>query len=110
MKYKYEKMKHKYSTHGKSLIPDFIGRSKRHKETLFKIKETLLTTGSVQLLSHVRLFGTPRTAARQASLSITKAQSLLKLMSIDSVMPSNHLISVIPFSSAFNLSHQVLFK
>ena len=33
MKCKYEKMKHKYSTHGKSLIPDFIGWSKRHKET-----------------------------------------------------------------------------
>ena len=40
----------------------------------------------------VRLFATPRTAARQASLSITNSQSLLKLMSIKSVMPSNHLI------------------
>ena len=47
---------------------------------------------SVQSLSHVRLFVTPRTAAHQASLSITKSQSLLKLMSITSVMPSNHLI------------------
>ena len=47
---------------------------------------------SVQLLSHVRLFATPWTAARQASLSITNSQSLLKLMSIESVMPSNHLI------------------
>ena len=46
----------------------------------------------VQLLSHVRLFGTPRTAARQASLSITNAWSLFKLRSIESVMPSNHLI------------------
>ena len=45
-----------------------------------------------QLLSHVRLFVTPWTAARQASLSITNSQSLLKLMSIESVMPSNHLI------------------
>ena len=45
---------------------------------------------SVQLLSHVRLFVTPWTAARQASLSIS--QSLLKLMSIESVMPSNCLI------------------
>ena len=44
------------------------------------------------LLSHVRLFATPRTAARQASLSFTISQSLLKLMSIESVMPSNHLI------------------
>ena len=44
------------------------------------------------LRSHVQLFVTPWTAARQASLSITNSQSLLKLMSIESVMPSNHLI------------------
>jgi len=48
--------------------------------------------GSVQSLSHVRLFAIPWTAACQASLSITNSQSLLKLMSIESVMPSNHLI------------------
>ena len=47
---------------------------------------------SVQSLSHVRLFVTPWIAACQASLSITNSQSLLKLMSIESVMPSNHLI------------------
>ena len=48
---------------------------------------------SVQLfLSHVQLFATPWTAACQASLSITNSQSFLKLMSIKSVMPSNHLI------------------
>ena len=47
---------------------------------------------SVQLLSRVRLFATPWTAAHQASLSITNSWSLLKLMSIESVMPSNHLI------------------
>ena len=47
---------------------------------------------SVQPLSHVQLFATPWTAARQASLSITNSWSLLKLMSIESVMPSNHLI------------------
>ena len=47
---------------------------------------------SVQLLSHVRFFATPWTAAHQASLSITNSQSLLKLMSIETVMPSNHLI------------------
>ena len=46
---------------------------------------------SVQSLSRVRLFATPWTAAHQASLSITNSRSLLKLMSIDSVMPSNHL-------------------
>ena len=47
---------------------------------------------SVQMLSPVQLFVTPWTAACQASLSITNSQSLLKLMSIKSVMPSNHLI------------------
>jgi len=51
---------------------------------------------SVQLLSHVRFFATPWTATRQASLSITKSWSLLKLMSIESVMPSNHLILCCP--------------
>ena len=47
---------------------------------------------SVQSLSRVRLFVTPWTAAHQASLSITIRQSLLKLISMESVMPSNHLI------------------
>ena len=47
---------------------------------------------SVQLLSRVQLFATLWTAARQASLSITNPQSLLRLMSIELVMPSNHLI------------------
>ena len=47
---------------------------------------------SVQLHSRVRLFVTPWTAACQACLSITNSQSSLKLMSIESVMPSNHLI------------------
>ena len=47
---------------------------------------------SVQSLSHVQLFATPWTTAHQASLSITNSRSLLKLMSIESVMPSNYLI------------------
>ena len=51
---------------------------------------------SVQLLSHVWLFASPWTAACQASLSITNSQSLLKLMSIESVIPSNHLILCCP--------------
>ena len=50
------------------------------------------SVSSVQVLSCVRLLATPWTAARQASLSITNSQSLLKLMSVESVMPSNHLI------------------
>ena len=52
----------------------------------------LIQFSSVQSLSRVQLFATPWTAARQASLSITNSQSLLKLMSIELVMPSNHLI------------------
>ena len=51
---------------------------------------------SVQLLSHIWLFVTPWTAAPQASLSITNSQSLLKLMSIELVKPSNHLILCLP--------------
>ena len=66
---------------------------------------------SVQSLSHVRLFATPWTAVRQASLSITNSWSLCKLMSIESVMASNHLIlchplllsaSVFPSSRVFS--------
>ena len=68
-----------------------------------------LQFSSVQLLSHVWLFMTPRTAARQASLSITNSWSLLKLMSVELVMPSNHLILCHPL--LFNLSqHQSLFQ
>ena len=54
---------------------------------------------AVQSHSSVRLSATPWAAARQASLSFTISRSLLELMSIESVMPSNHLISVTPFSS-----------
>ena len=47
---------------------------------------------SVQSFSHVQLFATPRTAASHASMSITNSWSLLRLMSIESVMPFNHLV------------------
>ena len=56
---------------------------------------------SVQSLSCVQLFATPWTAAHQASLSITNSGSLLKLMSIQLMMPFNHLILSVPFSSCF---------
>ena len=67
---------------------------------------------SVQSLSHVRLFTTPWTATCQASLSITNSQSLLKLMSIQSVMPSNHLILCHPllFLPSIFLSIRVFFS
>ena len=57
----------------------------------------LLLAQSVQLLSSVQLFATPRVIAGQASLSITNSWSLLKFKSIKSVMPSNHLILFHPF-------------
>ena len=64
--------------------------------SVFALRSALSSTHivviRVQLLSCVRLFATPWTAARQASLSFTISQSWLKLMSIESVMPSNHLI------------------
>ena len=67
--------------------------------SLFKyIISFILTTlfSSVQLLSRVQLFATPRTAAHQASLFITDSWSLLKLTSIKSEIPSNHLILCYP--------------
>ena len=60
--------------------------------TLRRKVKNFFQFSSVQLLSHVRLFVTPWTAECQASLSITNSQSLPKLMPIESVMPSNHLI------------------
>ena len=71
----------------------------------------MIQFSSVQLLSHVWLFVTPWIAACQASLSITNSQSLLKLISIELVMPSNHLIfywpllllpSIFPSSRVFS--------
>ena len=59
----------------------------------------MVTFGSVQSLCCVRLFVTSWTAACQASLSVTYSRSLLKLMSIESVLPSNHLILCRPLSS-----------
>ena len=55
------------------------------------IHSDILSVSSVKLLSSVQLFATPWTAACQASMSITNSQSLVKLMSFESVMPSNHL-------------------
>ena len=59
--------------------------------------------GSVQSLSHVRLFATLWTAAHQASLSITNSRSLLKLISFESVMASNHLILCHPLLLLFSI-------
>ena len=59
---------------------------------LFHLTQSCTTFSSVQLLSRVRLFATPWTAARQASLSINNSQSSLKLMCIKSAMPPSHLV------------------
>ena len=65
-----------------------------------KLKVELISQfSSVQSLSRVRLFATPWITARQASLSITNSRCSLRLMSIESVMPSSHLILCRPFSS-----------
>ena len=64
-----------------------------------KYHYTLIQFSSLQSLSRVRLFVTPWTIACQASLSITNSQSLPKPMSIESVMPSSHLILCRPFLS-----------
>ena len=70
-----------------------------------------LIISSLQLLSRVWLFVTPWTAACQASLSSTNSRSLPKLMSIESLMPSNHLILSSPSPPAFNFpQHQGLFQ
>ena len=66
----------------------------KSRDVTFPTKVDLVS--SVQLLSHVRLFATPWTAAHQDSLSITNTQSSPKLMSIESVTPSNHLILCCP--------------
>ena len=69
------------------------------RDVLCKVKvnfNDITSNQSVQLFSCVRLFATPWTAACQASLSITNSQSLLKLMSIESVIPSIHIILCCP--------------
>ena len=62
---------------------------------------------SVQSLSRVRLFATPWIAARQASLSITNSQSSLRFMSIESVMPSSHLILCRPLLLLPSIPHSI---
>ena len=66
------------------------------KSEVSQKEEQQYSISSIQSLSRVRLFGTPWTAARQASLSITNSWSLLKLMCIEPVLPSNHLILSCP--------------
>ena len=97
-------------------ITDLIDVSLSELWELVMDRGPLVQFSSVQSLSCVRLFATPWTAARQASLSIANYQCLLKLMSIQSVMPSNHLIfcstilrlpQSFPSSGSFQMSQLV---
>ena len=82
------------------VVPDLLVRVEEGSPAALRPdKRVDSQLSSVQLLSHVRLFATPWTAACQASLSLTNSQSLLKLMSIESVMPSTISSSVALFSS-----------
>ena len=72
------------------------GCNKTVLEGMFTAIPCSVQFSSVQLLSHVRLFGTPLIATRQASLSITNSRSSLRLTSIESVMPSSHLMLCCP--------------
>ena len=75
-----------------SATENIILNTESSQEFLLPHKQCILVSQSVHLLSYVQLFATPWTAARQASLSITNSQSLLKLMSIESMMLFNYLI------------------
>ena len=90
------------------------GRSGQSRGLPDKIQDVQLKVNLrfvVELLGRVRLFATPWTAAHQASLSFTISLSLLKLVSIKSMMPPNHLILSPPSPSALNLSQaQGLFQ
>ena len=75
------------------------------------LEDIVVIVVAVHSLTRVRLFATPQTAAHQASPSFTISQSLLRLMSFEAEMPSNHLILSPPSPPALNLSqHQGLFQ
>ena len=83
----HQPLKYLHSTHSFSAKQALPGT-----QATSSAQNAFYSLSSVQLLSHAQLLATPWTAAHQASLSITNSQSLLKLMSIELVMPSNHLI------------------
>ena len=87
-------------------FPSTAELSVPHQFPLLGAQNSALFVVVVQWLSHVRLFVTPWTAAHQAPVSSTISWSLLKFMSVESVMPSNHLILCHPLLLfAFNLCH-----
>ena len=83
----HQPLKYLHSTHSSSAQQALPGT-----QATSSAQNAFYFLSSVQLLSHVQLLATPWTAAHQASLSITNSRNFLKLMSIESVMPSNHLI------------------
>ena len=85
-----------YQTHSHNAHSKITGLVRGFQEAEAVLKQDTLLFSSVHSVSHVRLFETPWIAARQASLSITSSRSLPKLMSIESVMPSSHLILCCP--------------
>ena len=78
------------------IIFTFFSKIKHIQPSRTDTVSSIITCQSVQLFSHVQLFTNPWTAARQAPLSVTNSWSLHKVMSIDLVMPSNHLILCCP--------------
>ena len=90
------------------------GRQTQHHTITLDVRTCLilesLVVVTVQSLSCIWFFATPWTAAHQAFLSFTDSWSLLKLMSIDSVMPSNNLILFCPVSASNLSQHQGLFQ
>ena len=81
-----------FRTNSTALKRDRKKKKERDRNNQLKLRNYVISFSSVQSLSHVWPFVTPWIAARQASLSITNSQSSPKLMSIESVMPSSHLI------------------
>ena len=81
---------------GRPLLLDILQSSLQWKRPNAPHKALIIQFNSIQSLSRIRLFVTQWTTAHQASLSITNSQSLPKLMSIESAMPSNHLILCCP--------------
>ena len=78
----------------RQLLPSKITPTVPRAKCDWRVRKT--ETRAVKSLSHIQLFATPWTAARQASLSITNSRSSLRLTSIESVMPSSHLILCCP--------------
>ena len=89
---KKKKLNSETGFHSANKIDNYNRGEKRKKEKNHKESTEQVKFSSVQSLSRVQLFATPWIAARQASLSITNSRSSLRLMSIESVMPSSHLI------------------